>query len=152
MYIKMKTREFLQCLMCISSSILPYVIIEQLPFLVVRRIDRQVINIPDGHQEVGRCGTRSGSQGMYSAFASAEANKTETQKSKQGYQWGTKIGHVYVPDKNILKKPSRWNNICGHASLDCCIMCQSLGAVVAKTTGNNMSASVVMTPSILLFL
>ena len=54
-----------------------------------------------GHQEVGRCSTRGGSQGMHITFTSAkQVNKAEStlalkpldvaRNPKQGYQWPPK--------------------------------------------------------------
>ena len=65
-------------------------------------------------QEVSRCSTRGGSQGIYITFASAKVNKAEptlvlkpigevTRNPKQDSS-GPKKGHVYVSAKKLLKK------------------------------------------------
>ena len=60
-----------------------------------------------GCEDVGRCSTRGGSQGMYITFASAKANNAKptlalkprgdiTRNSKQEYQWPKNRTHVCV--------------------------------------------------------
>ena len=65
-----------------------------------------------GCQDIGRCSTRSGSQGMYIMFASAmqirqpsltlKPRGDVTRNPKQGYQWPQNRTHVSA--KNFLKK------------------------------------------------
>ena len=58
-----------------------------------------------GHQEVGRCSTRGGSQGIYITFASTKENLEVTSLEIQNSGTSVpKIGHVYVSPKTYLKK------------------------------------------------